>query len=174
MGCAENGPVVQAAVATLKQCRDLISGLNDEVYASASTRISGSSIGQHVRHNLDHFAAITADSAGGPIDYDHRDRGVDIESDRQAAIEKIDTLVQEVAGLSRCCEEPAVIRVMLSSDGLESDLQTTIGRELAFATHHAIHHHAMIKSIAEEFDSCCPESFGRAPSTVNFEQHVEG
>lgn len=172
MNCKETEPVVQAAVATLKQCRDLIAELSDEVYASTSSRITGSSIGQHVRHNLDHYAAIADGQGSEPIAYDHRDRGVDVEHDRSAAIAKIDDLVDRIGAMGDRCNSEATIRVMVSGDGLETDLHTTIGRELAFATHHAIHHHAMIKSIAEEFGACCPECFGRAPSTINFEQHA--
>jgi len=63
-----------------------------------------------------------------------------------------------------------IVRVMLTSDGQDTTLPSTFGRELAFAAHHAIHHHAMIKAIAEEFGIATPAEFGKAPSTLNFER----
>ena len=36
--------------------------------------------------------------------------------------------------------------------------------------HHAIHHNAILKAIGLELGFECPEGFGTAPSTINFEQ----
>ena len=63
---------------------------------------------------------------------------------------------------------------MLSSDGNEMELKSTIGRELGFCAHHAIHHMAMVKIIATQTLGVdvneLPMDFGKAPSTVNFEK----
>ena len=60
-----------------------------------------------------------------------------------------------------------------SKDSRDMALSSTIGRELGFAAHHAIHHMAMIKIIAIETigldPSELPPDFGKAPSTVKFE-----
>ena len=53
--------------------------------------------------------------------------------------------------------------------GQLADLKSTLGRELFFATHHAIHHHAMMKTIGREFGIEAPAGFGTAPSTIKFE-----
>jgi hypothetical protein len=50
------------------------------------------------------------------------------------------------------------------------ELVSTLGRELAFATHHAVHHQAMMKAIAFEFGVEVEECFGKAPATVNAER----
>lgn len=65
---------------------------------------------------------------------------------------------------------------MLSSDGNEeTELESTIGRELGFCAHHAIHHMAMIKIIATQtlgiHEEELPIDFGRAPSTVRFDKN---
>jgi hypothetical protein len=59
---------------------------------------------------------------------------------------------------------------MLSGDGHEAELESTLGRELVFATHHAIHHHAMMSAIASEFGIKVGPDFGKAPSTINHER----
>ncbi len=63
---------------------------------------------------------------------------------------------------------------MLSSDiDDEMELESTIGRELGFCAHHAIHHLAMVKVIAIQTiglkEGELPENFGKAPSTTRFE-----
>mmetsp|Transcript_2850 Transcript_2850/g.3269 ORF Transcript_2850/g.3269 Transcript_2850/m.3269 type:complete len:94 (+) Transcript_2850:1-282(+) len=67
---------------------------------------------------------------------------------------------------------------MLSSDnGEEFNLQSSIGRELGFVAHHAIHHLAMVRIIAINTlgldENELPPNFGKAPSTVNFEIEKE-
>jgi hypothetical protein len=62
---------------------------------------------------------------------------------------------------------PVRVRVMLSGAGDEAELSSTLARELFFAAHHAIHHHAMIRAIANEFGCPCAAEFGVAPSTIN-------
>eukprot|EP00816_Leptocylindrus_hargravesii_P013734 CAMPEP_0196802780 /NCGR_PEP_ID=MMETSP1362-20130617/2340_1 /TAXON_ID=163516 /ORGANISM="Leptocylindrus danicus, Strain CCMP1856" /LENGTH=222 /DNA_ID=CAMNT_0042174177 /DNA_START=135 /DNA_END=803 /DNA_ORIENTATION=+ len=63
---------------------------------------------------------------------------------------------------------------MLSADGVEVPLPSNIERELGFAAHHAIHHMALVRLIATGHiglpAESLPEDFGRAPSTVNFDQ----
>jgi hypothetical protein len=56
-------------------------------------------------------------------------------------------------------------------------LTSTIGRELGFAAHHAIHHMALIKIIATQSaglsaDHDLPADFGRAPSTVQHDRSI--
>ena len=66
---------------------------------------------------------------------------------------------------------------MLSGDSeKEYALASTIGRELGFAAHHAIHHMALVKLIATETiglnETDLPDGFGRAPSTINFDRRA--
>jgi hypothetical protein len=76
-------------------------------------------------------------------------------------------------------DEPVYASFMLSSDAseLELDLSSTIGREMGFAAHHAIHHLAMVKIIAVHTlgleESELPDDFGMAPSTTRFEENLE-
>ncbi len=174
-----SSPPARAAIALLDQARRVIESLDDHCYTAPSGRIAGGTIGKHFRHCLDHFAAALwplASGAGGSaqevIDYDHRDRNVPMETDRQVAINEIRSVREAIRRTSEAdMPRRVVVRVMLTSDGQEADLPSTFGRELAFAAHHAIHHHAMIKSIAEEFGAALPPEFGKAPATLAYEQH---
>lgn len=164
------------ARALLAQCSAVIRALDDAAYTAGSRVLAGGTVGKHVRHTLDHFRAALDDGlAGRAIDYDHRDRNVPMETQRAAALDAIGSLESRLAGLSDADLRSEVsIRVMLAADGAEALLGSTLARELAFASHHAVHHHAMIRAIAAEFGFQPGDEFGKAPSTLNYERSARG
>ncbi len=169
--CRRSDGVVRAAVALLDQCAAFIQTLPDPAYTADSMTIRGGTIGKHIRHVLDHYDAILVGvEADSVIDYDHRERDVPMESRRPAALENVERTRRRLLGLTGLqLDGPARIRVMLAADGSEAELGTTVARELAFATHHAVHHQAMMKAIAAEHGVHPGPEFGKAPSTLNHE-----
>ncbi|MCC5823593.1 MAG: DinB family protein [Phycisphaerales bacterium] len=162
--------VAAAADAILEQSDAFLARVPADCYAKASPALGGGTIGQHARHILDHFRAALTTPACDPIDYDHRERGGRAETDPDAAraeIERLRDLVRTLDEAAMATEVTA--RVMLTGSGETADLGSTLGRELFFATHHAIHHHAMMKSIGAGFGVACPDGFGAAPSTINYQ-----
>lgn len=164
-------PVGHAAIALLEQCACFIQSLPEAVYTADATTIRGGTIGKHVRHSLDHFvAAVSGLDSSEAIDYDHRARNVPMETERASALAAIRSLQARLASMTEQeLTTPVRIRVMLATDGSGAELPSTLVRELAFATHHAIHHNAMMKTIAAEFGLDVGDEFGKAPSTLNFE-----
>ena len=164
--------VPTAALAILAQCAGLLDELDDACYTADSETIKGGTIGKHVRHSLDHFeAAMFGLEHKEIVDYDHRERAVEMETSRAAALGAIGSLRKRIEVLGESDLGTALrIRVMLSGEGAEAVLDSTLGREIFFATHHAIHHHAMIKAIAREHGYEPGDDFGKAPSTINFER----
>lgn len=162
--------VAATADAILEQCAGFIAAVPAEHYAHQPATIGGGTIGKHARHVLDHFRATLTTPPCDPIDYDCRHRGTVVETEAAAALEEIECLRVIVQGLDEeTMNTPVTARVMLTGGGETADLRSTLGRELFFATHHAIHHHAMMKAIGREFGIEAPEGFGTAPSTINFE-----
>ncbi len=163
------------ADAMLAQCGSLVATLDGRVYTRPCELMYGGTIGQHVRHSLDHFRAALGGLDGACVDYDHRDRETSIERDAVAAMAEIDRLRGCLTGLVEGDASRGVtIRVMLTSGGATAELPSTMARELAFAAHHAIHHHAMIGAIARVFGVEVPGEFGKAPSTIEHERAARG
>ncbi|MEM1422545.1 MAG: DinB family protein [Planctomycetota bacterium] len=161
---------IPAAGAMLAQVRTLVDHLSDEQYTAPSEAMFGATVGAHVRHSLDHFRAALAGLEGETVDYDHRDRDTDVEASTAGAIAEIDALQGAIDAMDPGdADREVTIRVMLSGDGCCCDLSTTLGRELAFAAHHNVHHNAMIKAICAELGVSTPDGFGKAPSTINHE-----
>ncbi len=161
-----------AAETVLTQCQAFVLAISDACYSAPSSTIRGGTVGKHLRHTLDHFSAVlcVVSEPGQPIDYDERTRNVPMETDRRIAIMAMSDLRDQLAAAAIEGLEMAVrVRVMIDGDGRTADLGSTLGRELAFATHHAVHHQAMMKAIATEFGVTVSDQFGKANSTLHFE-----
>jgi hypothetical protein len=164
----------------LERAAAMIGTLDDRAYSAPSRLLKGGTIGKHFRHVVDHFAAALApirstDADLGTIDYDHRERNVPMETSRDAAIVEIKGVVRDLERvLGADSDRPVRVRLMLAADGTEREFDSTLGREIAFASHHAVHHHAMIEVIALEMGAGVPEGFGKAPATLNFERSASG
>jgi hypothetical protein len=168
--------VAAAARAVLNQCDAMVRIVSDAAYVCDSMQIRGGSIGKHLRHTLDHFMAalspveLAAVEPSGVIDYDRRERNVPMESDRAEAILAIAQIRDSLARAeSKSLNVPVRVRVMLDAAGTQAELLSTLGRELAFAAHHAVHHQAMMRTIAAEMGTVLPPEFGKAPSTLQHE-----
>jgi hypothetical protein len=171
-GCTAG--VAAAGAALLGQCEAFVTlvATADGRYSAPSTVLPGGTIGKHVRHSLDHFrAALEGHETATVIDYDQRVRNVPMETSPEHALMAIGELRQRLRQLDELSlNQPVRVRVMLSGSGDEAELTSTLARELAFATHHAIHHHAMMGAIAAEFGIHAGPEFGKAPSTINHER----
>lgn len=163
--------VVDASSQILTQLGALVSSLSDGEYTHESEVVAGGTIGKHVRHALDHFDSAVRTAPGDVIDYDHRERGTDVETSRASAEREVGSLVADMSRLDEAAlSERVTARVMCTCDDTCAELGSTRGREIFFAMHHAIHHNAIIKAIACELGAELDPSFGMAPSTVNHEK----
>jgi uncharacterized damage-inducible protein DinB len=57
------------------------------------------------------------------------------------------------------------LRTKLDRTGTEITVHSTLGRELAFAIQHTIHHAALIGVLLDQLGMAVPADFGYAPST---------
>lgn len=137
------------------------------------------SIGQHIRHSMDHIELAANAAAGSElqeIHYDLRRRGGPDEHDMDQAQLRIERTAETLTQLTQLVgdsSQPVQACFMLSGDPQEFLLPSTVARELGFSAHHGIHHMAMVKIIAVETlrlpaDALLPD-FGKAPSTIVFQ-----
>ena len=167
----------QSLQCLLEQQEELLHHITPEQYMAPCPKAK-SSVGGHLRHSLDHISPpleAALNSNYEPLHYDRRSRNTAIEHDVHKALDEITNIHQSlVVRLHRVKEaklEQAIkVHFMLTAEGKETEFQSTLGRELAFAIHHCIHHHAMIRLIVQENYATIRLSptFGMAPSTSNF------
>jgi len=150
----------------LDELAALLSGVPTEVYRARMVAELSGSIGEHVRHCLDHVSALLAADSSSTLSYDRRQRGTAIETDPMEALSQI---LQLKAGLDvwgrRSLDQPIRVMSMLSETGDTVTSWSTLARELAFVVSHTIHHQAIIGVLLALRGHTVPERFGHSPST---------
>ena len=140
--------------------------LEADIYvARAAASVTGS-IGEHVRHLLDHVAALVSADPSRPLSYDHRERGTAIESDISAALRQALRLKAALERwMSRALDDPLLVQSVVSASGDRVDGWSTLSREVAFVLSHTIHHLASIALLLYIQGLVVPDRFGFAPTT---------
>lgn len=152
----------------LRRFLTIIESLTDGQYLLDKQPLFNSSIGAHTRHVLDHYQAFIDGLPMGYINYDARDRVLDVELNRSVAIEKITTIITCMTQIENHDQSLLVSMNLGMSETKEVVPQrSTIGRELAFLHGHSVHHEALIAFILRALNiDLDVDDIGLAPSTV--------
>ena len=141
------------------------------VYTVKPLETVSGSIGEHVRHVLDHVAAFATARPYGSLTYDTRERGTLVERDLGAALRTILRLKAMLANLTdEDLSAPVTVSSMLTRDQAPVSARSTLRRELAFVVNHTIHHQALIAVLLSVIGIDTPDAFGLAPSTPRIAQ----
>jgi hypothetical protein len=155
-----------ALVRLLDELSATVMAIPTEIYAAPFESGVSGTIGEHVRHSLDHVSALLAAGRSDTLSYDHRRRGTPIEADPGAALQQI---LRLKAGLERwslrSLDEPIRVSSMVSADGSSVSGWSTLARELAFVVSHTIHHQAIVGILLAFHGYSVPDRFGHSPST---------
>jgi uncharacterized damage-inducible protein DinB len=163
---ASGADQTRALTGLLEQLRDLVTRLPTAIYlARPAARVSGS-VGEHVRHCLDHVAALTTALDSEELSYDVRRRGTSVEVDPVTAANEIERLCCRLDEFPENVQRSITLSAMLEPDAPVSTMRTTVARELAFVIQHTIHHCALIAVLLEWQGWRVPYGFGLAPATA--------
>src|SRR5262249_12543507 len=157
-------------VELLEQLLTFLAGLTDAQYRHVEARLSTASIGQHVRHVLDHYRLFLAGLPAGLVDYDDRERETPVERERFDALRATQ---QAIAGLRPlppdAATRPLRVRQQGSYEpGRFDGCASRADRELLFLQSHTVHHQALIAVLARAQGLSTPPLFGVAPSTASW------
>jgi len=150
----------------LDELDSLLSALSPDVYCARLAADVSGSIGEHVRHCLDHVSALIAADPSATLSYDRRHRGTAVETDPAEALRRIVQLKGALdSWAARSLDEPVRVTSMISPSGDAVTGWSTLARELAFVVSHTIHHQAVIGVLLAIHGRAVPERFGHSPST---------
>jgi len=150
----------------LDELASVLATIPSEVYCARFASAVTGSIGEHVRHCLDHVSALLSATPAVPLSYDSRLRGTRIETEPAAAVHQIEALRAALGGWpARTIDEPIAVSAQLTAGGGVLTAWSTLARELAFVTNHTVHHQAIIGVLMATHGLGVPERFGHAPST---------
>lgn len=148
--------------ALIDQALDLISAMPPTVYQRPCAEVFASSIGQHLRHCIEHYdELLMANAVPRVVAYQARPRNIEVETNSNMALSRLRFIRSQ---LERIGTENGPLHV--SDEGLQAPLISCLYRELAFLASHTVHHFALIAVIAQQFQVDVPENFGIAPSTL--------
>lgn len=164
----ESQDLLRSVVETLDQGETLLAQLGDEDYTRRVPVAFNASIGGHYRHCLDHFRSLLDAMMSGDLNYDHRERGTLIESDRFAALNATRELREsyeqcDPAFLTRTLNVTCKTSYSINASQVSP---SSIGREIMYSVAHAVHHYALIGVMCGIMDVELPAGFGVAPSTL--------
>jgi hypothetical protein len=186
--------LVHSVLETLEQGEALLTQLSDEDYTRKVAVAFNASIGGHYRHCLDHFRSLldAANEVGrvaprAPssdmsilgahgvtrpatpmLNYDHRERGTLIESDRFAALNATRELregYEHLDPMSLMRSLNVTCKTSYATSGSQAS-PSTVGREIMYSVAHAVHHYALIGIMRGVMGLRMPTGFGVAPSTL--------
>lgn len=132
--------------------------------------VSGSSVGQQFRHVLDVVDRLLEGVNAGRIDYSNRQRDTRVEKDRVFAISRFEETLERVLEISNVSQN-TMVSVRSETDPTGWFI-SSVGREVDYVTSHSIHHYALIAEKLAYFGIEYVESFGVAPSTLEYRRGV--
>ncbi|PIQ37527.1 MAG: hypothetical protein COW59_06695 [Lysobacterales bacterium CG17_big_fil_post_rev_8_21_14_2_50_64_11] len=161
-------PVTYCSQEMLEQGERLLRDLPVQAY-SAVPPGGGSTIGQHMRHMLDHYQSLM-NAERGCVDYDVRHRGSAVETDIGQARALIAQLLAWVRTLDDAAlSQPIVVRSEVSlCRTVCAEVGSTIGRELMFLSSHMVHHQAIVALVAKALAVAVEPGLGLAPATRSY------
>lgn len=157
----------------LDQLEDVLGQISNIELSSPVNAFSDSSIGQHFRHSIEFIQCLMNGYNQGRINYDLRERSVDLETDTQLIIEQIQFIKQFLL----TCDVNRSLELCINYD-LQSEeiicIRTNLERELAYNIEHIIHHMALVKIGMKEVcpHVTIPSGFGIANSTIKYQRSI--
>ncbi|MGL5017865.1 MAG: DinB family protein [Luteolibacter sp.] len=149
----------------LDQAISLLRGLGSDEYIRPSDQVFSSTIGQHIRHCVEHYEEfLQALRQQRELDYEKRPRDLRVETDLREAARRLEA-IREALGDNMPCRE---LRVW--DNGSDSAAPSSVSRELQFLLSHTVHHFALIAVIARIAGRQVPRDFGIAPSTLSYRE----
>ncbi|MEM8909335.1 MAG: hypothetical protein AAGD05_15925 [Bacteroidota bacterium] len=153
----------------LNQLNHIIDQCNEQDFSKPLKELSGSTLGQHVRHTLEFFICLFDARNEKLINYDHRQHDPHIESDRRLA-QSVIVSINDFLDKSTEDFEVFFEANYTEAEGNNQSMKSSFFRELAYNIEHSIHHMALIKiAINHSLNYIVlPEHFGVASSTVRY------
>ena len=160
-------------IENLNQLTDFLHKISETDYVSKPAVLSGSSIGQHIRHILEFYLLLIDSANNNTICYDKRDRDNNIENSKAYAIQVIAKISVNISNLDS--KKTLNMKGDFTKGGdSEQCIISSVGREMAYCVEHSIHHQAIIKAglIEMNLKNLVDENFGVAYSTIRHKKNV--
>jgi uncharacterized damage-inducible protein DinB len=152
-------------IAMMHKMKEYILELPDDYYTSPNSLLSQASVGQHFRHIIEFYLCLELGASKEMVCYDERKRDLLIENHKGYAIQVIEGVIQFLNEIPT--DKPMLLKACYSSTSdAQTNINTSLQRELAYALDHTIHHLALVKIALINMGVPVDSEFGVAPSTL--------
>ena len=164
-----NTLISQTALA-FDQLTNAINKIEHADYKKPLSSLSGSSIGQHIRHVIEFYQCMIIGYSTNTINYDKRVRDKMIEESREFAIQCFNKCLFDIKNSD--LKKVLSLELFYGNENDVTRLSTTFEREIVYNIEHTIHHMALIKIGLKEINDAIeiPNEFGVAVSTIRHQQ----
>jgi len=153
---------------TLEELIVLLEQLNETQYTESWHELGNATIGKHVRHIIELFQCLENQYESGIVDYNTRERNVNIETNILFA----STCIRNIQNNINRPDKPLLLLALVSPEDRMS-IKSNYFRELAYNLEHCIHHQALIKVALLKLENIqYAETFGIAPSTIQYQSEI--
>jgi hypothetical protein len=167
-----NTELISINIAWLKQARSLIHQLDDVAFRSSPQGLAPHRVGSHLRHVLEFYECFLDGLRSLTVDYDARERNYSVENNRDAAAEKISTILRRLEETPRIYSDSVIFVRMENAEAGSVEnpyLRSSVSRELQALSSHTIHHFALIAITLRLHGFDIDPDFGMSPSTLRYQ-----
>lgn len=145
---------------------EVLHQLPDNYYTLPIPILEQQTIGQQVRHIIEHWQILIENYDADCINYANRKRDITIEQNKQFAINLLQILQQESD------KKNSTLKIVSIDES--TTFASSYFRELDNVAEHIIHHAAIIKMAILSIDAVykIPSNFGYAPSTISYKEQA--
>ncbi len=158
--------IIQQNQSLIEQAIQLISSTPSSLYSQCCEEVFSSSIGQHIRHCIEHYDELfMAQDEARAVHYHARPRNVDVETDSTVAVSRLRFIYNQLDRM-----DDGNVSLEVSDGGVAEPSGSSLSRELEFLVSHTVHHFALITVLANKLQIEVPENFGVAPTTLRYRE----
>jgi hypothetical protein len=164
--------LIATNVAWLKQALSLVQELDDVTFKSSPQGLVPHRVGSHLRHVLEFYECFLDGLRSLTVDYDARQRSHSVETSRDAAADKISTILQRLEDNPWIHSDSVMfVRMENAEEGRFENpyLRSSVSRELQALSSHTIHHFALIAITLRVHGLDVDADFGMSPSTLRYQ-----
>lgn len=172
---ADMSHLLTCNVQILNTAKEMIQQLPSDKYNHIERPYFESCLGKHIRHILDHYLCFMRDLESGVIDYEKRQRDTQTETNKQYALQVINSICDFFNRAQRQGLADTHVSVHLCNDVAVPEGEATLSsvrRELQFLHGHTVHHYALIAAMLRFYGVETDSTFGVAPSTIIHEKNT--
>ena len=160
---------IESQLQIVEQAIEFLSKVSFEHYLQVLKPHFTGSMGDHMRHILDHYIALQQGLSTQTIDYNRRNRDSNVALCPNTALlswSQIKTWLIEISDLDANLSLTVMCETSLTTSQ-NSQTNSTLGRELLFVSSHAIHHFSLLLVMSSLQGKHCSPNFGLGPATVS-------